>query len=183
MNEEPTFKIVDRRQFNLDGTSREAKVESGVEAKIDSKDNEKAESGTLFDTPPQSPQAAAEQPIVGSDNSEKKAEDNQPPALDFDDPASFVNFLMSIASNAAASLGMVEHPVTGQKGTDLPLAKHWIDVISMLHEKTSGNLHPEEQQMLDGLLADMRMQYVSLINTATRPGKNAWTGAEIIGGK
>ncbi|MGH9916381.1 MAG: DUF1844 domain-containing protein, partial [Pyrinomonadaceae bacterium] len=102
---------------------------------------------------------------------------------DFNDPASFVNFLMSLASNAAASLGIMEHPVTGLRDTDLPLAKHWIDVISMLREKTAGNLHPHEQQMLDGLLADMRMQYVSLINTSEQSGKSAWTGADITGGK
>jgi hypothetical protein len=99
------------------------------------------------------------------------------------DPASFINFLMSIASNAAAALGMMEHPVTGQRGVDLPLGKHWIDVLGMLQEKTRGNLSPQEQQIFTGLLADLRMQYVSLTRapSAKRPG--IFSGSDILGGK
>src|SRR4029453_3295725 len=74
------------------------------------------------------------------------------------DPASFVNFLMSIASNAASSLGRMEHPVTHQREVDLQLGKHWIDVLGMLQNKTQGNLSKQEHQMLDGLLSDLRMQ-------------------------
>jgi hypothetical protein len=99
-----------------------------------------------------------------------------------DDPASFINFLMSIASNAAASLGMMEHPVTGERGVDLQLAKHWIDVLGMLQEKTRGNLSTQERQILEGLLSDLRMQYVSL-NTAPSTQKRGFTGRDIIGGK
>jgi hypothetical protein len=102
-----------------------------------------------------------------------------------DDPTSFVNFLMSIASNAAAALGMMEHPVTNQRGVDLPLGKHWIDVLGMLHEKTRGNLAPQEQQILEGILADLRMQFVSLTSAkSARPsGPRGFTGRDIIGGK
>jgi hypothetical protein len=100
-----------------------------------------------------------------------------------DDPASFINFLMSIASNAAASLGMMEHPVTGERGVDLQLAKHWIDVLGMLQEKTRGNLATQEQQIFEGLLSDLRMQYVSLTNTAPPTQRRGFTGRDIIGGK
>ena len=69
-------------------------------------------------------------------------------AADFDeagvpgaeDPASFINFAMSIASNAASSLGLMEHPVTRKREVDLELGKHWIDVLGMLQKKTTGNL-------------------------------------------
>jgi hypothetical protein len=102
-----------------------------------------------------------------------------------DDPASFINFLMSIASNAAAALGMMEHPATGQRGVDLPLGKHWIDVLGMLHQKTRGNLAPQEQQILEGILADLRMQYVSLTSTtqSRASGPRGFSGRDIIGGK
>jgi hypothetical protein len=101
-----------------------------------------------------------------------------------DDPASFINFLMSIASNAAAALGMMEHPVTGQRSVDPELGKHWIDVLGMLQAKTRGNLAPQEQQIFEGLLADLRMQYVSL--TSTRPAPKAprgFSGSDITGGR
>ena len=88
---------------------------------------------------------------------------------------------MSIASNAASSLGMMEHPVTHKREVDLDLAKHWIDVLGMLEKKTRNNLLPQEEKILEGLLADLRMQYVSLTSSATSNAR-AFTGREIVGG-
>jgi len=96
------------------------------------------------------------------------------------DPASLVNFLMSIASNAASALGMMEHPVTHRREVDLQLGKHWIDVLGMLQSKTKGNLTNQEDQMLEGLLSDLRMQYVSLVNSSQKP--RAFSGKDITGG-
>ena len=96
------------------------------------------------------------------------------------DPASFLNFLMSIASNAASALGMMEHPVTHQRDVDLELGKHWIDVLGMLQRKTEGNLSAQEKQMLESLLADLRMQYVSLTNA---PKSRSFSGSDITGGR
>jgi hypothetical protein len=100
-----------------------------------------------------------------------------------DDPASFVNFLMSIASNAAAALGMMEHPVTGERGVDLPVGKHWIDVLGMLQKKTRGNLNREEAQILEGILSDLRMQFVSLNSPSSKGAPRAYTANDILGGK
>ena len=86
-----------------------------------------------------------------------------------DDPASFVNFLSTLATNAAAALGAVPHPATGQRSLDLETGKYWLDVLGMMKEKTKGNLHPQEARLLDGLLADLRMQYVTW---SGRPKKN-----------
>ena len=77
----------------------------------------------------------------------------------------FVNLVMFIASPAAAALGMTEHPEMAGHGIDLPFAKHCIDLLGALREKARGNLSAQEQQFLDGLLAELRMQFVSL-NTA-----------------
>jgi hypothetical protein len=101
-----------------------------------------------------------------------------------EDPASFINFLMSIASNAAAALGMMEHPVTGERGVDPELARHWINVLGMLQQKTRGNLEPQEQQIFEGLLADLRMQYVSLSGMRGQPKTpRGFTGNDITGGR
>src|SRR4029079_9187914 len=86
-----------------------------------------------------------------------------------DDPASFLSLIMSLASNAASSLGMMPHPVTGETGVDLKTAKHWVDVLGMLEQKTHGNLDEQEAMMLENLLADLRMQYVSFTNAPTPP--------------
>jgi hypothetical protein len=90
---------------------------------------------------------------------------------------------MSIASNAAAALGMMEHPVTGERGVDLPVGKHWIDVLGMLQKKTRGNLNREEAQILEGILSDLRMQFVSLNSPSAKGAPRAYTANDILGGK
>jgi hypothetical protein len=104
-----------------------------------------------------------------------------------DDPASFVNFLSTLATNAAASLGALPHPATGQRSLDLDTGKYWLDVLAMLREKTSGNLHEQETRLLDGLLADLRMQYVSMVRATEDKLKaqaaQKFSGADILGKK
>jgi hypothetical protein len=98
------------------------------------------------------------------------------------DPASFINFAMSIASNAASALGLMEHPVSRKREVDLELGKHWIDVLGMLEKKTQGNLTPQEAQIVEGWLADLRMQFVSLTRASATKAAG-FTGRDIIGGK
>jgi hypothetical protein len=76
---------------------------------------------------------------------------------------------------------MMEHPVTHQREVDVELGKHWIDVLGMLQKKTAGNLNPKERQMLEGLLSDLRMQYVSLVNATPRTQR--FSGSDITGGR
>ena len=74
------------------------------------------------------------------------------------------------------------HPATGETGVDLQTAKHWIDVLGMLEEKTQGNLDEQEAQMIENLLADLRMQYVSFTN-APAPPPSKFSANDITGGK
>jgi Domain of unknown function (DUF1844) len=151
--EEVTFKVADRRKFNPDGSLKE-----GVTLEP-AKPEEKAE-----------PAAAKTDAASGPEKNEPEREsaaDNIPQEEDeipgVDDPASFINFLSTLATNAAAALGAVPHPATGKRTVDLDTGKYWLDVLGMLRDKTKGNLHKEESRLLDGLLADLRMQYVQLV--------------------
>ena len=180
--EQPTFKVVDRRPFNPDGTPRELSSEEK-----EAQEAAKAKSAAAEPQPPPSePQAPADspRPEPQAARSETRAPREQaPPTGDpLDDPASFISLIMSLASNAAASLGMMPHPVTGERGVDLKTAKHWIDVLGMLEQKTQGNLDPQEEQMIEGLLADLRMQYVSLSGAPTPPPAK-FSASDITGGK
>jgi hypothetical protein len=74
----------------------------------------------------------------------------------------FNSLIFSLSSSALINLGEIADPNTGQKQKDLPLAKHTIDTIAMLQDKTKGNLNPEEQRFLDTILADLRWRYVKL---------------------
>ena len=183
MSEEQTnFKVTDRRLFNADGTPRDVPPDEKPEPRP-------TEASTaVTDLNQQSAAATSkQQETISTEQPEVSPRADSEHELDDDvagaeDPASFVNFLMSIASNAASALGMIEHPVTHKRDVDLELGKHWIEVLGMLQEKTRGNLNIQEQQILEGLLSDLRMQYVSLVNTTTKAPRG-YTGRDIVGGK
>ncbi len=196
MSEEQTnFKVTDRRLFNPDGTPRDVPederpaIQPAAPAAADASEpasspeapavtaTASSEVGVGASPEPEKQQTAAPEEVE-LPGAESHAEVDLPGA---DDPASFASFMMSIASNAASALGMMEHPVTGKREVDLELGKHWIDVLGMLEQKTRGNLLPPEQQILEGLLADLRMQYVSLTN-ATPPKARTYTSRDITGG-
>lgn len=72
----------------------------------------------------------------------------------------FSTFVMSLASSALVQLGEVPNPETSETGTDLVMAKHSVDILTMLQEKTRACLEPDESRLLDGLLYELRMKYV-----------------------
>jgi len=191
MNEEQTsYKVTDRRLFNPDGTPRDVPENERPEPTPVKPEATSATASAL----PESPAADAGAAKVGvaevaparasaestPTSADLEAGSEEADLPDADDPASFPSFLMSIASNAAASLGMMEHPVTRKREVDLELGKHWIDVLGMLEKKTRGNLVPQEQQILEGLLADLRMQFVSLSNAT--PKARSFSSQDITGG-
>ncbi len=183
--EQPTYKVTDRRLFNPDGSPREVPPEERpapappVTPEPVSVAEPAASSESKTEAPPVAEAATPEPQPQSSMEGQLPEEEAELPGAD--DPSSFASFMMSIASNAASSLGMMEHPVTGKREVDLELGKHWIDILGMLEKKTRGNLLPQEQQILEGLLADLRMQYVSLTN-ATPPQARAYSGRDITGG-
>ncbi len=183
-DQQSTFKVVDRRPFNPDGTPRELSEEEKQETEriAESLKIPEAESAKKPEAPPppapsQEKSAAPPRPSAAP----RPASGAQAAGDPLDDPASFLSLIMSLASNAAASLGMMPHPVTGETGVDLKTAKHWIDVLGMLEQKTSGNLDPQEAQVLEGLLADLRMQYVSFSSSPPAPAN--FSASDITGGK
>jgi len=195
--EQPVFKVTDRRLFNPDGTPRDIpREEEEAKASTTAETNETPASESAA----QASSTAATHETSTSEASRASREESQTappdeydqsPEDDYaggdipgaDDPASFVNFLMSIASNAAAALGMMDHPVTGERRVDPELGKHWIDILGMLKEKTRGNLAPQEQQIFEGLLADLRMQYVSLTSARQPKPPRGFSGSDITGGR
>ena len=72
----------------------------------------------------------------------------------------FSSFILSLYSSGLVQLGKVEDPTTGKKNVNLDLAKHTIEMIAMLEEKTKGNLTEEENNLLSALLSEIRLAYV-----------------------
>jgi Domain of unknown function (DUF1844) len=88
-----------------------------------------------------------------------------------------VNFLSTLASQAATSLGAMPNPQTGQRMLDLETGKYWIEVLSMLKEKTEGNLHPKEAELFEGLLADLKLQFVQISQMAAEKARQGSSGS------
>ena len=120
-----------------------------ADGNLDAKEKEKQEA------PPaqEKKQAAAKEP------DKKAATAKQEPPLHF--PAmNFSTFVASLNASALLHLGIIEDPSSGTKNKSLPMAKQTIDILSMLQEKTTGNLSEEEENLLKNILYDLRIMYV-----------------------
>jgi hypothetical protein len=138
---EPTFKVTDRRRRDDD-----------------------------------EPVAAPSRPEPRPAEPPRTAEPTRPSVIDSSrEPArtpgaperSLVGLLMMLGSEALIALGEAADPVTGQRHRELPHAAGVIDLLLLLREKTEGNRSPEETQVVDELLYDLQMRYVS---ASKRPG-------------
>jgi hypothetical protein len=138
------FKVTDRRLFNPDGSLREQLPEEAPA--------------------PAPATAATAAPIPAPPPPEPE------PSVDFDsemgddqgEMTEFMGVIMEFAAPAFIHLGLAEHPATGRPQVNLPAAQQAIEMLRILREKTTGNLTPEEENFFDGLLTDLRMQFVSL---------------------
>ena len=75
-------------------------------------------------------------------------------------PISFSTFILGLASTALIHLGEAPNPETGRVERELTLARQSLDLLSMLHEKTRGNLSDEESRLFTNILTDLRLRYV-----------------------
>jgi hypothetical protein len=67
-------------------------------------------------------------------------------------------------------LGEAEEPAGKTPDRNMPMAKHAIDLLTVLEEKTKGNLSSEEQQILESLLFDLRLRYVEALKAPPAGG-------------
>jgi hypothetical protein len=69
-------------------------------------------------------------------------------------------FILTLATTAQIGLGFMPNPQTNQSERNLAAAKQLIDILGLLKDKTKGNLSQDEQELLDSVLSNLRMQYV-----------------------
>lgn len=70
-------------------------------------------------------------------------------------------FVTTLALQATIFLGAIVNPATNKKEEDLTQAKFIIDTLGMLKEKTKGNLSPQESDLLENVLYELRVQYIN----------------------
>jgi len=132
MQDDEQFTIRDKRRFREGGEESDAQKEQLTPQAEQEAQGEQAEAGTEEQT--------------------------------YSIPAeiNFAAFIFSLGRSAFIHLGEEPDPVSGEKKVSLQLAKETIDIISMLEEKTKGNLTQEEGQLIKNLLYALRMRYVEL---------------------
>jgi hypothetical protein len=69
-------------------------------------------------------------------------------------------FVLSLSSSVMVHLGEVPEPETGQITQNLDMARHTIDILAMLENKTQGNLTQDEERLFRDILFELRMKYV-----------------------
>jgi len=137
--QEEAFRVIDRRPFTAEGELRKEVVEQEErEAKRE----------------------AAKAPVVPTEAAKTAA--TPVPADTPKRLPAFENLVRMLGSNAAMVLGAYADPRTGQPVIDPEAAHELIDMLDALHEKTKGNLAPEEDNMLLDLLGKLKMTYLEI---------------------
>jgi hypothetical protein len=136
---EESFRVIDRRPFTSEGELRKDVVEQ-----------EERESKREASKTPTAPAT------------ETKAPASQPAPEAPKRLTSFENLVRMLGQNAAMVLGAYADPRTGQPMIDPEAARELIDMLDGLHEKTKGNLAPEEENLLLDLLGKLKMTYVEI---------------------
>jgi hypothetical protein len=152
---EESFRVVDRRLFTSEGELRPEAVE------------EQAKSQSAPPPPGDPP----------SNKSEKTA---APAAPEIPLPKADRNFQLLIdllARNAAALLGGIPDPATGQAYLDIEGAREMIDMLDTLREKTRGNLAPEEDRLLSEVLGSLKLSYMEVSKAAAKAMREGAKGA------
>jgi hypothetical protein len=86
--------------------------------------------------------------------------------MDFDrDLCNLINFntfILSLNTAALVHLGELPDPITNRREPNLTLARHTIETLEMLKEKTKGNLTLEEERLLQSILYELKLKYVKI---------------------
>ena len=163
--EKPEIKVTDKRIFTAEGDIRE-------EFRDDIKPSEpmgaKAPEplATPTATPPEKP-AEAPKPPVGERRVESKGvppetgERRRTMADKATNPETpFTNFIEPLIAQGYMSLGMLRNPYQPQTKIDVNAARQMIDILTLLKDKTAGNLTADEEDFLETHLGELKLAYV-----------------------
>jgi hypothetical protein len=83
-------------------------------------------------------------------------------------PPTFELLVISLKMQAEMRMGLLSAPEESGEAPDLSAARHAIDMLAMLSEKTRGNLSMVEQRLIENSLAELRFRYVQVSETALK---------------
>lgn len=89
-----------------------------------------------------------------SDESKKKSGGSGELKMDFS------AFILSLNASSLIHLGEIPDPESRSRNTNIPAAKHTIEILEIIKDKTSGNLDKDEDQLLDDILYNLRLKFL-----------------------
>jgi len=95
----------------------------------------------------------SEKPEINENVNKQDNDDDYP-------PITFINFVLSLSTSALYHFGDFPDPVSGKKQKNLSAAKQTIDLLDMINEKTKRNLDEQENNLIQGVLYELKMRYV-----------------------
>ncbi len=102
---------------------------------------------------------------AAKESAPQQADAGAPPedkrSIDQEERIDFPSYVLTYYTQGLVLLGEVPNPYTNKKEENLQAARHMIDILALLQEKTRGNLDQEEQQLLDSVLYELRMKFMA----------------------
>jgi hypothetical protein len=132
--EEEGFKVTDKRGFMEESEPSVPETSEKAEAK------------------------STNEPFLKSEERPLEPEGSSRPPIDFP------SYILSYYTQGLVLLGEVPNPYTNKKEEDREAARHTIDILSMLEQKTKGNLSKEEVQLLESVIYELRMKFMAKTN-------------------
>ncbi len=158
---EESFKVIDRRPFTAEGELRKEAVEQERREQESAEIARKAAAGSKISN------AAGSSASLGAPAESAGA--SPPAAADAPAPSRSFQLLVDfLARNAAALLGGYTDPRTGQALLDLEGARELIDMLDALHEKTHGNLAPDDDRLLLEVLGSLKLSFLEMSKAAAQ---------------
>lgn len=88
-------------------------------------------------------------------------------------PANFETLLSTMATQALFAMGAIADPRTGKASVQPDIARHHIDMLGVIEQKTKGNLSEQESELLSGTLQELRNHYVQVIDKINQASTQA----------
>jgi len=166
-----SFVVNDRRLFTSDGEVRTETLEEKLTS-AQAPETSQANSSPAIPPPPSSKEqeAQAEAYRNSSQDLDREVEQSGHSAKELE--MTFERFMASLYMTAMMQLGLM-HEQGGEPQIDIIGARQTIDTISLLSEKTKGNLTPVEANFMQTSLYELRMAYVEVTNALARPPQAA----------
>lgn len=186
---ESSFTVTDRRLFTAEGELRKDIAEEAGEpaqaaVEVKSAPAEPRASGASSSKTPDTPATHDIPPMPTAAERQEQADAYKKTSKDLDARVelsghsskdlemTFERFMASLYMTAMLQLGLM-HEEGGQPRIDLIGARQTIDTLSLLSDKTRGNLTSTEENFLQNCLYELRMAYVEVTNSLARPTQNS----------